>query len=236
MNLFNRFFGKIVAEQNPIIMYHILRYGNQFRLQLENRAKERNANCYMDLPQLHSATDRYDTLLRQPLLNPQGGISETGRFLLLTEGVDYVIHRETGFISFMTQVNDNDIIAVAYRRNTDPNNSVFYGELLNPQLSDSSTLVLKLVKPQYLKPDYKEAWQLQLKNIYPVGGRNIKTEGFDFQIKRQSSGQPDATDNNGVRFLTAFGLDLYDASGTNPTPDNIFDWRPNLLLCRLQVK
>jgi cell surface protein SprA len=230
MNLFNKFFGKAIAEQNPNYYVSYIEVWKSIQTTIGNRAKERNANCYMDLTPLRTATDRYDTLLRQPLLNPQGGISETGRFLLLTEGVDYVIHRETGFISFMTQVNDNDIIAVAYRRNTDPNNSVFYGELLNPQLSDSSTLVLKLVKPQYLKPDYKEAWQLQLKNIYPVGGRNIKTDGFDFEIKRQSSGQPDATDNNGVRFLTAFGLDLYDASGTNQTPDNIFDWRPNITI------
>jgi len=68
MNLFNRFFGKIVAEQNPNYYVSYIEVWKSIQTTIGNRAKERNANCYMDLPQLHSATDRYDTLLRQPLL------------------------------------------------------------------------------------------------------------------------------------------------------------------------
>ncbi len=33
-----------------------------------------------------------------------------------------------------------------------------------------------------------------LKNIYPVGGRNIKAEGFDFKIKYELEGQDPATE------------------------------------------
>ena len=227
-NLFNKFFGSAISQVNNNYYVSYIEVWKSIQTTIGNRAKERNANAYMDLDPLTSSTAKYPPALRGFIQQPVPGQSETGRFVLLTEGVDYLIHRETGFISFMTTVNDNDIIAVAFRQNQDPTKSVYYGELLDPQSSDTSTIVLKLVKPQYLKPDYKEAWSMQLKNIYPVGGRNIKTEGFDFQIKRQASGQPDATDLNGQRFLTAFGLDLYDASGTNRTPDNLFDWRPNI--------
>ncbi len=229
LNLFNKYFGRAISEQNNAYVVTQLEVWKSIQTTIGNRAKERNANAYISLPPLHSPTERYPDTARGFLSNPAPGKSETGRFVLLTENVDYILHKETGFISFMTQVNDEDIIAVAYRQNQDPTQSVYYGELLNQQAtSDSSTIVLKLVKPKYLKPDFTAAWKLQLKNIYPVGGRNIKSEGFDFQIKRQSSGQPDATDINGIRFLTAFGLDLYDASETNRTPDNKFDWRPTI--------
>jgi hypothetical protein len=34
---------------------------------------------------------------------------------LLTPEVDYTINREVGFISFNTSINDEDVIAVAFR-------------------------------------------------------------------------------------------------------------------------
>jgi len=87
-----------------------------------------------------------------------------------------------------------------------------------------------MVKPAYLQPQFADAWKLQLKNIYPVGGRNVKQAGFDFEIKRETEGQEPATNLNSIRFLTAFGLDLYDASLTNTNPDNVFDWRPSITI------
>ena len=81
----------------------------------------------------------------------------------------------------------NDIIAVAYRIENNPGaqDDGFYGEFITTATTDSQRLILKLVKPAELQPggDYAQAWKLQLKNIYPVGGRNIKKEGFEFQIK-----------------------------------------------------
>src|ERR1035438_2035976 len=65
-------------------------------------------------------------------INPIQGQSATGRFVLLTNGDDYILHPETGFISFKTQVNDNDIIAVAFRQDQGPGptDDRFYGDFI----------------------------------------------------------------------------------------------------------
>jgi cell surface protein SprA len=104
-----------------------------------------------------------------------------------------------------------------------------FGEFIN-QSNPADTarrLVLKLVKPQGLQSQYTSAWRLQLKNIYPVGGRNIKQDGFEFNVKYEIEGQEPVSDLNGVRLLTAFGLDVTGPSNTGG-PDNLFDFRPRL--------
>ncbi len=81
-----------------------------------------------------------------------------------------------------------------------------------------------MVKPDNLQPQYNIAWSLMLKNIYPLGPRNIKQEGFEFDIKREIEGGEAVSEIGSVRFLNAFGLDLYNSSQA-ATPDNIFDYR-----------
>ena len=51
-----------------------------------------------------------------------------------------------------------------------------------------------MIKPRNLQPQYKIAWSLQLKNIYALGPRNIKPEGFEFNIKREIEGQEASTE------------------------------------------
>jgi cell surface protein SprA len=200
-------------------------------------AKERLANALIDLPEL-AAGASYDTSLRTDNFKPVPGQSETGRFRLLTKGDDYQLNEYTGFITFNTQINTDDIIAVAYRveNGSGAQDDGYYGDFIANAVTDSQRLVLKLVKPANLQPggNYAQAWKLQLKNIYPVGGRNIKKEGFEFQIKYELSGQDPVVELPGkegtnVRLLNAFGFDNYDAAD-QPNPDNIFDWRTNLTI------
>ncbi len=88
-------------------------------------------------------------------------------------------------------------------------------------------LVLKLVKPKKLQPGgtFEDAWTLQLKNIYPIGGRDVKKEGFTFDMNFQIPGQEPVNNIDGKTLLEAFGLDLTDESG-NGGPDGAFDWDP----------
>jgi len=197
-------------------------------------SKERNANVYINLDPVPSGS-QYAASFREDI-TPQPGKTETARFLLLERDVDYSLHEETGYISFNTQINDNDIIAVAYRRGQagSPTDQTF-GEFLATAQTDSQRLVLKLVKPRGLQPpsqspDYAQAWKLLLKNIYPLGGRDIKLEGFEFDIKREIEGQDPVIELGGVRFLSAFGLDKTDASGASSQPDGEFDYRPGLTI------
>ena len=236
LNLFNKYYGNsppIVDTRYNITQIEVWKSVTTY---VQDKSKERQANAYIDLPARIAPNLEYPDNLRGDI-NPVPGRSETGRFVLLSEeNGDYSLNSETGFITFKTAINDADVIAVAYRTQEGPGSAddKYYGEFLaNKTQGDSSRLVLKLVKPAYLQPNYKTAWQLMLKNFYPVGGRNIKAEGFDFKIKYELEGQDPATElptsNGAVKLLQAFGLDRINASGS-PNPDDVFDFTPGLTI------
>jgi cell surface protein SprA len=238
LNLFYKYYGSptpIIDETKRIVQIEVWRSVNTT---VRDKSKERQANAFINLPPLKTGQsyDDIDPTYRSEI-NPIPGQSETGRFILLQPGVDYELHPETGFITFKTQVQDQDIIAVSYQVQNNPsdlNDDDYYGEFLNTTNNDTTgKLVLKLVKPANLQPQMTEAWKLLLKNIYPVGGRNIKKEGFEFNIKYEKEGQDPVielpTSNGTVKLLNAFGLDNVDQSN-NPTPDDIFDYRPGITI------
>ena len=240
LDLFYKYYGS--ATPNIVSKYTI----NQIEVWksqsggVYDPSKERQAVAYINLygiknPQTNTtgSSPTYPDAMRS-VSSPKGGQTEVGRFVLLTPNVDYTLNQYTGVLTFNTQIQDNDVIAVAYRVTSDPGNpqnDIFHGEFLNSSAGDTSKpLVLQLVKPRNLIPTYKDAWRLLLKNIYPIGGVNIKQDGFVFNVKYEvPAGDPvtsiQATNGTTVRLLNAFGLDNTDASG-NPTPDNIFDWYP----------
>ncbi len=237
LNLFNKYYGSATPIINEYYRVTYIEVWKSVSTTIRNNSKERQANAYINLPALKAGQtyDDIDSIYRQEI-KPIPGQSETGRFILLTPGVDYVLHPETGFITFKTQVQETDIIAVAYRQEGDPgpNNDLYYGELLSSSKADTTQkLVLKLVKPANLQPQYTEAWKLMLKNIYPVGGRNIKKDGFEFNIKYEKTGQDPVielpTASGTVKLLNAFGLDNVDAAN-NPNPDDKFDFRPGITI------
>jgi len=236
LNLFFNYYGQPTPLINPQYRVNNIEVWRSVTGVAVDQSKERIANAYINLDPI-TANGSYPDNLRGDIAAIPGQ-TETGRFLLLTEGVDYVLHPETGFITFNTQIQDNDIIAVAYRveNGTSTTDDLFYGEFLNSVGADTTTkLVLKLVKPRNLQPggNYAQAWKLQLKNIYAIGGRNIKKEGFEFKIKYEIDGQDPVTElstpSGPVKLLNAFGLDFIDQSN-NPIPDDIFDYRPSITI------
>ncbi len=64
-----------------------------------------------------------------------------------------------------------------------------------------------------------------LKNIYSLGGRNVKESGFSLDIFRRVSGQEDLNAVGNEPLLRVLGVDKYNTSG-QVGPDNIFDFRP----------
>ncbi|MHB1686048.1 MAG: T9SS outer membrane translocon Sov/SprA [Ignavibacteriaceae bacterium] len=246
LNLFYNYYSKATPQIDAtkrIVDIQVWKSQNGL---IYDPSKERQAIAYINLhaqqATIVGTSPTYPDAFRSDSLNPPvPGQTEVGRFVLLTPDVDYTLHPETGYITFNTQIQDQDVIAVAYRVENlpGPQDDSFYGEFLNSAASDTSKkLVLKLVKPAYLKPSMTEAWQLLLKNIYPIGGVNIKQDGFVFNIKYEIPGADPVTDlptpsGATVRLLNAFGLDNYDASG-NPNPDNVFDWRPDITILPVQ--
>lgn len=228
--IFENYYGKPTPEINSNMLVTQIEVWKSINVISPDRSKERNANVYIDLPEI-GVGEVYAQSYRDDLSNTIPGKTDASRFILLTEGVDYTLHPETGFITLKTTVNDNDIIAVAFRRENGPGASDdrVCGEFLVPGSTDTTRLVLKMVKPRNLQPQFKIAWSLMLKNIYALGPRNIKREGFEFDIQREVEGQEPVSEIGTIRFLNAFGLDLLNSS-SQPQPDNIFDFRPEITI------
>jgi cell surface protein SprA len=229
LNIFSNYFGSPIPIVNNNYLVTEVQVWKSINVISTDKSREREANAFIDLPAI-SRNQSYPANFREPLTNPIPGIQEAGRFLLLQEGLDYIIQRETGFLTFKTPINDNDVIAVSFGRENGPGTAddAYFGEwLASGDTNTTRRMVLKLVKPKNLQPQYKTAWKLQLKNIYPTGVQRIKEEGFEFEIRYEVSGAEPIREVGNIRFLNAFGLDLLDAS-KQPNPDNKFDFRPNI--------
>lgn len=185
------------------------------------QGKERRANAYLDLDALPAGETRYDDSkkYRDSLRQSDAGmVVGNQRFVKLEETTDYTFNKDLGVISFKTLINESEAVAVAFKS---PRGN--YGEMIATTDNSNAIMVLKLVKPPNLQPSFTKAWKLMLKNIYPLGGKGIKKEGFKFNIKYQVEGQELQDNINGKKLLALFGLDKYDLGG-GLNPDNEFDF------------
>ena len=146
-------------------------------------------------------------------------------FRRLELGKDYYADLNLGYIRLQTQVQENEVIGVTYRL-VDAGGITLSGEEFgnwNRPLTDTSDIVLKLIKPQHLLPTHP-CWDLEFKNIYYLGTSGINEEGFDLDVVyiHGQNGEEDRDREDGKTFLNKLGLDLKDKSG-NPNPDDIID-------------
>lgn len=227
-NWFYKYYGLSTPDINQALNVKQIEVWKTITGQI-NEGQERRAIAWIDLPEYNKATGNYDRIRRDSL--PIAGEKEIGRFIKLNAGTDYELHPETGFITFKTSIQQNDAIAVAYileGPSSEPEDDRYFGELLDN--SKDSLLVLKLIKPQNLQPSYKKAWKLQLKNIYPTGGRGVSEEGFEAQIVYSQPGQEAQSEilfnNQNVSLLNAFGLDIYSSNNASGK-DGKFDFFQN---------
>jgi len=232
LNIFYNFYGKATPEYRSEFKVVDIEVWKSVIGLTTDKSKERNANVYIKLDP-HSVGTEYSDDLRIDSLQTIPGRVDAGRFKLLTRGEDYILHPETGFITFKTAINDDEMVAVAYRleNGIGADDDNVFGEFLKIDAVEDSTkrIILKLVKPKRLLPEYTTAWKLMLKNIYATGVRSIKQEGFEFDIKREIDGGEDVSELGSVRFLNAFGLDLLNSS-QSASPDNIFDYRTDITI------
>lgn len=171
-----------------------------------------------------------------PLSNPatpDSTESNSGFFILLDPGTDYYIEKTLGYIVMTNPLGTEEVLAVAYE-----DSGSFYNRLprtvgnidYTPSADPENRIRLKLIKPRGpvppQPPERNHTWNLEWKNVYYLGSRNIPLE--DFQLKlfyKPPAGEPQETftDNGTARsFLNVFGLDVRDNSGAF-RPDNIID-------------
>jgi cell surface protein SprA len=179
------------------------------------------ANAFINLPPRRETETYPDSFQVINNDSVSAGSEFHGYFVKLSTD-KYKFNKLAGYITFKDNSIDQLAVAVSYRITSSGDGKTVYG-VFTPDTSRVS--VLKLIKPAgTLTPDVsREAWNLQMKNIYNIGS-DIKESGFSFDVYYR---QPSATDNkvfNGVPLLQAMGLDKYSSDKTTQTPDGVFDF------------
>lgn len=186
------------------------------------------AVAIIDLPGI-SAGATYDSTFRNR--PSQDGRVVVNRFIKLKPS-EYVLHPYEGYITINTALHDQQAVAAAYRIEGDnlslATDDKFFGEFTGNDTTRNN-IVLKLIKPTNLLPSNKPAWEMMLKNIYALGGRDLRKESFTLKIKREvSNGDPtEQIFGQNKNLLEILGLDRFDESNASQ-PDGLFDFLPGV--------
>jgi len=217
----------IPIEIDPLVQIYDLEVWVSTREILPDEKNRREVVAFIDKDTVLKYQD--DLAARQSgQFQGSKGQFEEGTFIKLQPTVDYVYDEYLGYISLNTTLQQDQALAVAYSL-PGPTSGVFQdiGNFDARDTSKTLKLVLKLVKPKYLDPSMQPAWDMMLKNIYRLGGRGIKKEGFQMAIEYlPPSGDPLVTIADGrVNLMELLRLDRYSESGER-VPDNKFDYFP----------
>ncbi len=211
--------------------------------------QEREAIAFIDNPTGYepSSSDfpsEYTPFLDPGLtVTPESGLIEAGKFKRLQRDIDYTLSNATGIISLNQSLQDDQVVAVAYRiegpSDLTPTDDIIFGTFAgDPRLKvykDAngldvpSRMVLKLVKPRNLTPSFEKAWKHKVKSIYSLNTRNMRAEDLaNFKLMYRSGGQPDqeVLPDISALLIRLFGLDNTDDNGGYP--DSKIDFLPGL--------
>lgn len=193
----------------------------------------RKGNAYFSLPPVFlNDTTTYKPLRADSITTSTVKGIVSGNWDRLEPNKDYRINLAAGYITMNRSVQDGQAIAIAYRIENGAGNDddVLYGTMTKSESGTDSVLVLKLIKPlNYILPNDSIPFSLMLKNIYPLGGRKVDKEGFTLNIEYKESGQEPVIAIGTQKFITLFGLDKVDESGS-PTPNGTFDFNPGITI------
>jgi len=131
---------------------------------------------------------------------------------------DYYVDRALGFIVFNQRVQDMHTVGVYI----ETKGGQKFGNLEYDPDSEISKIELKLIKPKNQRPSNEDTWDMEWKNVYDLGQRNIDIEGLEIRIYREATDGVSKDTQDGIPFIHILGLDKADEFG-NPTPDNKID-------------
>ncbi|QQL48783.1 T9SS outer membrane translocon Sov/SprA [Mucilaginibacter ginkgonis] len=178
-------------------------------------ARQTNSNDVATYFQSTGSTDNYSKLTYARKLSDK----------------EYVLHPQLGYISLNSPLNNDEVLAVAYRYTY---NGVEYqvGEFSTDVAVDPVTpkvLYTKLIKSDLLKTSLP-TWKLMMKNIYSLGAYQVSPQNFRMQITRldEKSGIEKPIMDEGVNttsklWLQLVGLDNLNAQN-DKKPDGYFDY------------
>lgn len=166
-------------------------------------------------------------------LDPSNDYVVTGAARQLEEGTEFIVNKELGYITLLTNLNDNQSLAVAYKYTWNGQGPFSVGELSSERrLKDDESIFLKLLRPNSISPDL-QTWDLMMKNIYNLRASAIDPASFKLRIKYKddASGIDNPSLHEGGAgienepLVKLLGLDLYNQN-LDPQPDGLFDFIP----------
>jgi cell surface protein SprA len=133
----------------------------------------------------------------------------------LVEGKDFRVNKQLGYISFNTQLRNDDVVGVAYEY-TYNGQTYKVGELTEEYqvLKPTESVFLKLLRPALINVKLP-TWNLMMKNVYQLPATNISRNGFQLRViyKDDNSG----IDNSFLQEGTAKPVFLNGGRTSNPT-------------------
>ncbi|MGB2867711.1 MAG: cell surface protein SprA, partial [Bacteroidota bacterium] len=183
--------------------------------------RDRDGVAFMDNSQIAAAIQQGRTGEYQTI----PGEVEVGRFNKL-EPTDYTYNSYAGIISLNKSLDPSQVVAVSYLQGDGGTVGTFNSR-------DTLKLVLKLVRPKNLGPQFKTAWRMMLKNHYPLGGTGIKSDGFELRVEYELPSQPPFRSvlPQNVGLLEMFGLDRFvGTDNAQQGHDQTFDYLSGLTI------
>jgi cell surface protein SprA len=140
------------------------------------------------------------------------GKIEVGRFRRLTEGVDYDYDYQRGYFWLKSQPSTNEVIAIAYRTNTNQVGELFQD--IDTTATDSTPVKFKLIKSRAPNPSYEHIWSLSMRNVYNLGASGLSADGFDARVIFAVTGEDQEVDPaKGKTYNNLMGLDRLNEQG-----------------------
>ena len=146
----------------------------------------------------------------------------------LLSSSEYTLNSALGFISLKTPLRADEVLAVAYEF-TYGGQTYQVGEFSNDVKDSKTTLFVKLLKPNACSPK-NGCWDLMMKNVYSLGTRSLKENGFKLDIYYASDSlgtnitylpEQELKSRNLLQML---GLDRLDSNNSKENPNGIFDF------------
>ena len=146
----------------------------------------------------------------------------------LLSSSEYTLNSQLGYISLRNALRADEVLAVAFEY-TYGGNTYQVGEFASDQKESSSTLIVKLLKPNSCSPQ-NGCWDLMMKNVYNLGARSLKSNDFKLDIYYASDSLgtnitylPEHNLKN-TPLLRIMNLDRLDANNSKEAPNGIFDF------------
>jgi len=149
---------------------------------------------------------------------------------------DYTFQPELGYISLLTPLKNDEILAVAYEYTL--NGQVYkVGELSEDYQArpDNEVVFLKLLRPASIRLDLP-TWDLMMKNVYQLGASQINQQNFQLRVVYRDDitgldnpSLQEGTTTKDVPLLQLLNLDRLNQQN-DPQRDGNFDFVENVTI------